>query len=85
MRPSRKASSFVEIGAMDALVPVVLKSATYRWWGLVVAEDGQDLIEYALLAGPISLVAIAAILNRGTGMNTVWTGVDSTMGSIPTP
>ena len=85
MRPSRKASSFVQIGAMDALVPVVLKSATYRWWGLVVAEDGQDLIEYALLAGLISLVAIAAILNRGTGVNTVWTGVDSTMGSIPTP
>ena len=51
----------------------------------MVAEDGQDLIEYALLGGLISLVAIAAILNLGTGVNTVWTGVDSTMGSIPTP
>ena len=52
---------------------------------LVVAEDAQDVIEYALLAGLISLVAVAVILNVGTGVNTVWTGVDSTMGSIPTP
>ena len=52
---------------------------------LVVAEDAQDVIEYALLAGLISLVAVAGILNVGTGVNTVWTGVDSTMGSIPTP
>ena len=34
-------------------------------------ESGQDLIEYALLAGFISLVAVAAITTVGTGINTV--------------
>ena len=36
---------------------------------LIVEESGQDLIEYALLAGFISLVAVAAI---GTGVNGVY-------------
>ncbi len=30
-------------------------------------DQGQDLIEYALLAGFISLVAVVAITNVGTG------------------
>jgi pilus assembly protein Flp/PilA len=39
----------------------------------VVRDDsGQDLIEYALLAGFISLVAIAAITLLGGGINTVF-------------
>ena len=48
-------------------------------------DEGQDLIEYALLAGLISLVAVTMILNLGTGVNGLWTGVDSSMGSIPAP
>ena len=48
-------------------------------------ESGQDLIEYALLAGLISLVAVAAVVNVGSGVNIVWLGVDSQIGSIPTP
>ena len=38
-----------------------------------VREDqGQDLIEYALLAGFISLVAVVAITAVGTGVNAVY-------------
>ena len=48
-------------------------------------DEGQDLIEYALLAGLISLVGVAMILNVGTSVNGVWTGLDSSMGSIPSP
>ena len=48
-------------------------------------EDGQDVIEYALLAGLISLVAVAIILNVGTGVNGVWQGVSGTVGLIPAP
>jgi pilus assembly protein Flp/PilA len=49
-----------------------------------VREDaGQDLIEYALLAGFISLVAIVAITNVGTGVNTVYTNIDTKVKSIP--
>ena len=52
---------------------------------LYAGEEGQDLIEYALLAGLISLVAVAIILNVGTGVNNVWQGVNGTVGLIPAP
>ena len=46
-------------------------------------EEGQDLIEYALLAGFISLVAVAAITGVGQGLNTVYNNINSTVQSIP--
>ena len=48
-------------------------------------EEGQDLIEYALLAGLVSLVAVTAVFNVGTGVNGIWVNVDSQMASVPTP
>ena len=48
-------------------------------------ESGQDLIEYALLAGFISLVAVVAITNVGTGVNTVYGNIDTQVGLIPSP
>ena len=48
-------------------------------------EKGQDLIEYALLAGLVSLVAVLAVVNVGSGVNTVWVGVDSQVSAIPSP
>jgi pilus assembly protein Flp/PilA len=50
-----------------------------------VREDaGQDLIEYALLAGFISLVAVVAITNVGAGVNTVFGNIDAQVDKIPT-
>jgi pilus assembly protein Flp/PilA len=46
-------------------------------------EAGQDLIEYALLAGFISLVAVVAITNVGKGINGVYAGINTTVSSIP--
>jgi Flp pilus assembly pilin Flp len=46
-------------------------------------EDGQDLIEYALLAGFVSLVAVVAITNVGQGVNGVYGNVDSLVQDIP--
>src|SRR6266542_3531563 len=46
-------------------------------------ESGQDLIEYALLAGFISLVAVLAITNVGTGVNNVYNGIDTQVKAIP--
>jgi len=40
-------------------------------------EEGQDLIEYALLAGFISLVAVAAITVTGTSLNALYTTVST--------
>ena len=47
-------------------------------------DQGQDLIEYALLAGFISLVAVTAITNVGTGVNTVYGNINSQVAAIPT-
>jgi pilus assembly protein Flp/PilA len=46
-------------------------------------EAGQDLIEYALLAGFISLVAVVAITNVGTGVNKVYGNIQSQVEKIP--
>jgi len=40
-------------------------------------EEGQDIIEYALLAAFISVVAIVAIIAIGTRVNQIYTGVSS--------
>lgn len=46
-------------------------------------ESGQDLIEYALLAGFISLVAVAAITSIGGQVNAWYEGYDATIKTIP--
>jgi Flp pilus assembly pilin Flp len=46
-------------------------------------EDGQDLIEYALLAGFISLIAISAITGIGTQVNSWYEGYANTIATIP--
>jgi pilus assembly protein Flp/PilA len=38
-------------------------------------DEGQDLIEYALLAGLISLVAVGAISTAGTNVNGIFTKI----------
>ena len=40
-------------------------------------EEGQDLIEYALLAGFISLAAVGAITAVGTKLNLLYDGVEN--------
>lgn len=42
-------------------------------------DEGQDLIEYALLAAFISLAAIVAMGQLGGAINTVYTRVSSTL------
>jgi pilus assembly protein Flp/PilA len=46
-------------------------------------DQGQDLIEYALLAGFISLVAVLAITNVGTGVNKVYDNINTQVNKIP--
>ena len=48
---------------------------------LVRDDQGQDLIEYALLAGFISLAAVAAIQLIGTNLNTLYTNVAANVGT----
>jgi pilus assembly protein Flp/PilA len=45
------------------------------------SEEGQDLIEYALLVGLISLVAVAAIGLAGSSVNAIFTTVQGKLAS----
>lgn len=44
-------------------------------------EEGQDLIEYALLAGFISLAALVGIQAVGTALNTGYGNLATTVGT----
>ncbi len=44
-------------------------------------DQGQDLIEYALLAGFIALTSVAAITAVGTNLNILWGKVSSQVSS----
>ena len=50
---------------------------------LIRDDSGQDLIEYALLAGFISLVAVTMITNLGSGVNVVYGSINSQVNAIP--
>jgi len=43
-----------------------------RFQALVRNEEGQDLLEYALLVALIALVAVGAITLAGTNVNTIF-------------
>ena len=40
---------------------------------IVREEEGQDMVEYALLVGLISVAAIAALVTARGAINTLWT------------
>ena len=42
---------------------------------VVREEEGQDMVEYALLVGLISVAAIAALVTARGAINTLWTAV----------
>ena len=51
-----------------------------------MADDGgQDLIEYALLCGFITLGVVLATTNLGSAVNGIFTGVGTGVASIPAP
>ena len=50
--------------------------------GLVGGDDAQDLIEYALLAGLIAIIAIVGVTQVGTAVNGVlWQAVTTGLGN----
>lgn len=46
---------------------------------LVRSEEGQDLIEYGLLVGIITITAIAAIISIGPKVGAYFTSLDGLM------
>ena len=51
-----------------------------RMWARFIRQDeGQDLIEYGLLAAFISIIAIVAITSVGSSLQTTYTSFSSTI------
>ena len=46
-------------------------------------DEGQDLIEYALLAGLISLVAVATITSAGTSVSNIFSTITDKLDTAP--
>jgi pilus assembly protein Flp/PilA len=47
---------------------------------LVAREEGQDLVEYALLVALIALAAITGVKNVATAVNLVFTNISNSLG-----
>ena len=45
----------------------------------VIEDEGQDLIEYALLAALVALAAVVAMTSLGKGISTVFTNVTASL------
>ena len=54
------------------------------WLESLKPEEGQDLIEYALLLGLIALICIVAITAGGKSISTVWSAIAAQLATVPT-
>jgi pilus assembly protein Flp/PilA len=50
-----------------------------KFQGLKNGEEGQDLVEYALLVALIALVCITGVNNVATAVNTVFSNISSSL------
>jgi pilus assembly protein Flp/PilA len=48
---------------------------------LTAREEGQDLVEYALVVALVAFGATAALKTLGTGLNAAFTNISSTLAS----
>jgi pilus assembly protein Flp/PilA len=55
-----------------------------RLRALVRDDEGQDLIEYALLAGLISLVAVATVTTAGSQVSSIFQTITSKLTAVNT-
>ena len=53
----------------------MVRELVNRLLALARGEEGQDLLEYALLVALIALVAVAGITLTGTNVNTIFNNI----------
>ena len=51
---------------------------------LVIEEQGQDLIEYALIVALVAFAATAGMSSLATGINTAFSNIATTLGTYIT-
>jgi pilus assembly protein Flp/PilA len=52
-----------------------------KFQDLASREEGQDLVEYALVVALIAFGATAGMNSLATGLNTAFSGISTTLGS----
>jgi len=50
-----------------------------KFQGLKNGEEGQDLVEYALLIALIALVCVSGVSNVATAINSVFSAISSSL------
>jgi len=60
-----------------------MANLTARFRALLRDDQGQDLIEYALLAGLIALVSTLALTNAGTEVRGIWEDIQGALADVP--
>jgi len=48
-------------------------------------EEGQDMVEYGLILGLVSVVAVIAVTATGTTVNDFWVAIQGVIESLPIP
>ncbi len=56
-----------------------LLSLYVKFQSLKNGEEGQDLVEYALLVALIALVCVSGVNNVATAVNSVFTNISSSL------
>jgi pilus assembly protein Flp/PilA len=54
-----------------------------RLRAFVKNDEGQDLLEYALLIGLIAIVCVAALTSTGTWVNAIFTAINTKLSKVP--
>jgi len=68
-----------ELTKGDELMSNLLSKLNVKFQGLKSGEEGQDLVEYALLLALIALICIAAINGVGTAVNSVFLAISTSL------
>jgi pilus assembly protein Flp/PilA len=58
---------------------ILLIKLNSKFQNLINREEGQDLVEYALVVALIALGATAAMTTLGTGISTAFTNISTTL------
>ena len=61
----------------------MLLNIIVRVRALLRNDEGQDLIEYALLAGLIALVAVGGITAAGGEVEAIWGDIEAALAAVP--
>jgi pilus assembly protein Flp/PilA len=59
----------------------ILLKLYVKFQDLVSREEGQDLVEYALVVALIAFGATAGMNSLASGLNTAFSGISTTLGS----